>query len=474
MLEKAASLLLLLAMWFNSLTGSQVFKTPDDRQPSFDIAGGRIAQHIENSDPGNNISPAVQPGEDIHFKPYIITDYPAGQPASEMPVLMWTVPPGSVYFEIELLTDPPENPNGITTSTFGFHTSRQVYTSGYCIDLSTYPSDHLYWRVRGLDLHGNPVGVFSDAASLYIDHNLAYNLKPVSTTGYRAAHMPMPLYPVYAWIPIPGAASYEVEVTNVTPENPNGIYPSQFQIRLLPSTTITDCYDPQPLSTPGTYYWRVRGLDESGAPVGVFSDAEEFTVPGPYSGIDTGTLGDSITHGGGAISFSPACVEYSYQHYLAFPVVNLGMSGDTTATMVDRFEADVLPFRTKFLIIMGGTNSLRDYTPAGQVIKELAATRDKCIYYGIRPIFLTLPPINPDAIHEAFNEETAPDWQSQFAAVNEFIRRQDYYIDLEPYFVDDYGLLPSQYGIDGMHLDIEGKKMMAQIIDDNWARVTAP
>ena len=409
--------------------------------------------------------------ENTQNKPHSLVKYPASAPASDIPMLLWTVLPRAVYYEIELLSSPPENPNGISTSNYQVLFSREVFTNGYSVNLSTYPSNHLYWRVRALDYNGNPIGVFSDATEIYIDHTLPRNLKPLSNTGYKAANMPMPLYPVYSWIPIAGAATYEVELTSAPPENPNGIQPSRYRLRQNIVTTGSDCYDETPLFTPGTYYWRVRGLDKNGMAVGVYSDAEPFVVNhevGKYAG----TFGDSITHGGGAISYSPADVEYSFQTYLSFPTINLGKSGDTSESMINRFDADVLPYHSSFLIIMGGTNSLRGGVPASQVIKELGAIRDKCVVHGIRPIFLTLPPINPEAIQQVFNEETVPDWQREFATVNHFIRQQRYYIDLEPYFADSNHTLPLRYAADGLHFDIEGKKLMAQIINANWPTVT--
>jgi lysophospholipase L1-like esterase len=92
--------------------------------------------------------------------------------------------------------------------------------------------------------------------------------------------------------------------------------------------------------------------------------------------------------------------------------------------------------------------------------------------HGIRPIFLTLPPINPIAIDRAFQEETVPNWKLEFATVNNFIRRQHYYIELAPYFTNENGELPGYYAIDGLHLDIEGKKLMAQLINASWTKVT--
>ncbi|WP_378956424.1 GDSL-type esterase/lipase family protein [Pelosinus sp. sgz500959] len=404
-------------------------------------------------------------------KPIATTSYPQDAPAPSIPLLKWTIVPGAVYYEIEFLSSPAENPNDVKPSVYQISSSREVFTNAYSVDLTRYPGNHLYWRVRALNFADNPIGVFSDVAELFIDHTLPQVLKPISNTGYKEAKMPMPLYPVYSWIPIPGAVSYEVEVTTRPPENPNGIQPSKYQIRQQVIHGGSDCYDEEPLITPGTYYWRVRGLDNSGKPIGVYSDAEEFVVD-LAAGKYAATLGDSISHGGGAISYSPADLEYSFQTYLSFPTINLAKSGDTSETMLERFNNDVLPYHPKFLIIMGGSNSLRGGVPATQVIKELAAMRDKCLANGIRPIFLTLPPINPNGINQAFNEETVPDWQKQFADVNSFIRQQRYYIDLEPYFMDENHELPPHYATDGLHLDSEGKKLMGLIINSNWAKVT--
>lgn len=406
-----------------------------------------------------------------NVKPQPTSLYPIDTPAGDNSTLTWTVVPGAIYYEIEFLNSPPENPNGIVPSQFQVFASREVFTNGYNTDLSAFAETKLYWRVRALDYDGNPQGVFSDAVELNIDHSLRQPSKPLINTTFNIEGMATPLYPVYSWIPINGAASYEVEITTALPENPNGTSPSQYRIWRQEVVTGADCYDEQPRNIPGVYYWRVRGLNKDGEPVGVYSDAAPFVVDlskGNYSA----TFGDSITHGGGAISYSPSDWEYDYQTYLKFPTINLGKSGDTSESLVDRFDQDVLPYHPKYLIILGGTNSLRGGTPATQVIKDLSTIRDKCLFNGIRPIFLTLPPINPPAIDRAFNEETTQNWREQFDAVNVFIRQQRYYIDLDPYFCDADRELPNHYAIDGLHPDLEGKKLMAQIINVNWARVT--
>lgn len=412
-----------------------------------------------------------QPAIDFRLtKPIATVAYPPSAPASAKPMLTWSVVQGAVYYEIELLTQPPENPNGTEPSAYRYSFSREVFTHGYNPDLSNYPDSRLWWRVRALTYDGAPQGVFSDAQELNIDRNLQQPLKPLPTTEFNKRDMPPPLFPVYDWIPILGAVNYEVEVLSAPPENPNGTEPSQYRI-WSKEVTGFDCYDEQPRSVPGTYYWRVRGLDAAGRPVGVYSDVGSFFVD-LRRGSYVATFGDSITHGGGAVSYSPGDWDYSFQTYLDFPVVNLGKSGDTTETMVERFERDVMPFRPRFLIILGGTNSLRGGTPAEKVIEDLAKIRDRCLARGIRPIFLTLPPINPTAIKKVFSEETAENWREEFDKVNDFIRQQRYHIDLDPHMADAGRELPDYYAIDGLHPDIAGKKVMAQIINAYWPSVT--
>ena len=116
-----------------------------------------------------------------------------------------------------------------------------------------------------------------------------------------------------------------------------------------------EIYDDFPRT--GVYWWRVRCLDEDGNALGVWSEARRMEMP--VDGWETGLFGDSISHGGGRMSFSPSDALYNLVSYLDEPAVNLAQSGDTSRRMAERFEADVLPFRLRYLLIMGGTNSLR-------------------------------------------------------------------------------------------------------------------
>lgn len=387
-------------------------------------------------------------------------------PLTNGPLLTWTAVPGAVYYEIEFLSNPPENPNGTMPSKYRRQASREVFVRGYQPDLRAFAGQRLYWRVRALDLAGNSLGVYSDTGVTTVTAIEDQPSRPLIISDYAARNAVPLLYPVYEWIPIQGADTYEVELLRQPPENPNSAAPSRHRIWSGRARGFS-LYDEMPRLENGRYYYRVRGLGRTGEPVGLWSIAGTFDVDRSKAAY-VATFGDSITHGGGAVSYSPSDWEYSYQSYLKFPTYNLGRSSDTATTSLERFDRDVLPFRPKHLIIMTGTNSVRDGVPAENLIRDLTAIRDKCLLHGIRPIFLTLPPVNPAAIARVFNETTEPRWQESLLPVNDWIRRQPYHVDLYPHFADQQGLLPASLAIDGLHYDIAGKKLMAALINAHW------
>jgi lysophospholipase L1-like esterase len=422
------------------------------------LAGGFIFGATEAEVPADNNR---KPVSTVHFS--------RQAPASLKPVLRWIKVEGAVSYEIELFTEPPGDSNNLRTYPTRFFSTKSIYVNGFNVDLSAdFKGDTFYWRVRGLNIDGKPIGVFSDTETVYMDKEKDILQKPIPTSIFNQGTSSTLLYPVYAWIPIAGAEKYEVEILDAPPENPNGIAPSIHRIDSAIAVGF-DYYDEKPRISEKPFYWRVRGLDRNENPVGVYSDAGEFTV-NPKRHVAVATFGDSITHGGGGVSYSPADWEYSYQHYLDFPTVNLGKSGDTSQTMVERFERDVLPFRPQYLLILAGTNSLRGGIPAQSVIADLKELKTKCLANDIRPVFLTLPPINPDNIKKVFDEATAPDWQEQMRLVNDFIRTQEH-IDVAWDMEAPGGLLPTGLAVDGLHLDIPGKWKIAAAINANWARI---
>lgn len=373
-------------------------------------------------------------------------------------LIQWEKNLDAVRYELEVFAEDGGAFSGNNGTRQVLYHADHIYTKGRMLrerDLFEAMGKDIYWRVRAVDLDGRAVSNYSRPRRLIperalYDRNAPFPLPTPSDERGGAL-----LYPVYAFIGNPGAEIFEIEVTDRYPENPVGAHPSRYRI-YANQTELMDLYDEAPRI--GDYYWRVRGMDGKGAPVGGWSQPVHIHVA-PEEHWEVGIYGDSISHGGGHLSFSPSDLEYSYAHYLDFPAINLSYSGSTSEDMVDRFERDVLPFHLKYLLIMGGTNSLRGGTPPESVIRDLQAIQKKCMEHGIVPILLTLVPINPKCIERLFREGTVENWKQSFQEVNDFIRTQRHIDTAAPFRGMEE--MPEELSLDGLHGDWQAKRMMA-------------
>lgn len=408
-------------------------------------------------------------------KPVVTMHYTASHPAIGNPVLRWSRIDGAVGYEVQVLK-PNSKGDMIDKKTGCTYTlmmpSQTAYTTGYELTLPvSYMGQVFYWRVRGFDIDKHPISEYSDVEASHIDRFEPVTEKPTPMAFYNQGPCEVLLYPVYDWIAVPGAAKYELEILNNRPENPNGIELSVHRIDSYTPTNIHQ-YDQKSRVSDTPFYWRVRAMDTEGNPIGVYSDALPFlTSPKEEKGC-IAIFGDSISHGGGSISYSPTYWDFSYGNYLTFPTVNLAQSGDTSEMAVERFDRDVLPFQPSYLLILIGTNSLRAGVPSEDVIADLKTIKEKCLSHHIRPVFLTIPPLNPAHIKRAFDEPTADNWQTLIAEVNAYIRTQ-VHIDITPGMADEDGILKPELAVDGIHLDPPGKKMMGAAINNAWKQILA-
>ena len=402
--------------------------------------------------------------------PVSIYHYDANNPASLMPFLVWHTVPNAVCYELELLDAPPEVEGGIALSkSHSLFNTRKIYTNGYQADLREFKNAAaIYWRARALGLHHEPIGEFSQAEQIIFDETKPFPNCPIVNNFDLMDYLPQPIYHVFDWIPLHEAAKYEVEMLVHPPAVENDTEPSADGVWRMISNDVASCYDEYGRPYAGAYYWRVRALDENNRPIGTWSNSEKFIVEDYTGGVDVAILGDSISHGGGAVSYSPRALQYSYETYIDFPVVNLSRSGDTSRTTLERFNQDVLQVKPKNLIISTGANCLRDARiSAEDVIADLAGINKLCLQNDIRPIFLTLMPINPSNLQNAFHTPTDPDWYEKLQQINDYIKRQEFFIDLEPYFYDAQGTMNAELSIDGIHPDIRGKMLIGELISKN-------
>jgi lysophospholipase L1-like esterase len=386
------------------------------------------------------------------------TDSPGVREESKekLVLLTWQDDPESVRYEVEIFRGLPSDLDRNQPLEDHLYDNQRIYSNKVLVDLSQFPDgpEPLYWRVRPIDANWEGMGPFSSPMEV------RSTMKPVSRNApypnvYRPGNGSTLLYPVYSYAGNPGAVKYEVEVTSAYPENTEGTAPSKYRV-FSKITSLSNVYDDNPRI--GTFYWRVRGLDENGNAVGIWSMPEKVRT-NPEEHFDVGIYGDSITQGGGHLYHSPADMAYSYVTYLDFPAVNMGRSGDTTEMMEDRFDHDVLPFHVKYLLIMGGINDLRMGADPNKVIGHLEAIRKKCIEHHITPILLTIVPINPENIQKYYGDVTYSGWQESVKIVNDYIRSQPHIDTAAPFA--DYPVMPSELAMDGIHGDWNAKQMIA-------------
>ena len=390
-------------------------------------------------------------------------------PVSYSPVLEWTKDVNAVFYEVEFFSSVPFFLDAESESAAAIYRNRRVYQNRFNPPLQEFAADllgkhPLYWRVRSMDFDGKPLTPFSKPAELWTSPDIPPMNAPLPVTDYSGENGTVLLYPVYHWVQQAGAKRYEVALYHENPEVNENAQP--FAVLYA---DMSELYDPQPRPLPQGFYWRVLSFDADGNVMGTWSEPRYYKAS-PLDKWEVGVLGDSISHGGGHFSFGPADFEFSYLSYLHFPAINLSQSGDTVQMTRDRFERDVLPFRPHYLLIMTGSNSLRAGEDPQVVISCLKDIQRMCLENHIAPVFLTLPAINPENIQHIFKEETAPDWQQRFSVVNAYIRTQ-VHIDTAAALAAPDGKLPTIYGLDGLHPDAEGKKLMGEKINEAWPQV---
>ena len=363
-------------------------------------------------------------------------------------LLRWEPYNGAVRYEVRVLVRTAE----------GRMVEQQklsrVYTTGVHIPLTgLLPQDDLYWTVQPLGYDGTPIAAAS--APQPVSEARADPPAPVLTAEYdKMAYAP--LYPVYSWIPLSGQTHHEVEVYRRAADG-RDVFLHTLQ------AGEQDVYDDAPFTVPGHYVYRVRGVTTAGTPISDWSAGGTFDVV-PHTPI--AAIGDSITHGGGAITLPPSYTLYDWETYCTVPVKNLGHSGDTTADMLARFDRDVLPFAPRVLIIMGGVNDYRSGVYGAQTVRNLAALGEKCRAHGITPIFLTVTPIRPAWMTKRMTIMTPPsDWMDHRDYINDWVRQQEFSVDVSSMLADANGELEAAYTTDGLHPDYMGKKHIGQTVD---------
>lgn len=361
--------------------------------------------------------------------------------------LSWEISPRAVFYQVVILKSETDTPENIEVF------FNKVFNNGIEIDLSHTPNaQNFYYKVCPLNYEGMPIEKFSKLRPILSGEINTVSPKPIALMGENED---APLYPVYSWIPMLGEKNYEVEVYRKRDKN---------QLIHILRTTANSLYEKAGFTYPDEYFWRVRAISLTGEPTSDWSENIYFTVK---KDVKIAALGDSVTHGGGAISVPPSSPIYRYEAYAGVEIKNLGKSGDKTRDMLNRFEKDVLPFHPKILLIMGGVNDIREWVSPSVTINNLAAIRDKCAQNGITPVFVTTTPINPDLTWRALTRSDLPyDYGKRLKTINNWIMNQKYAIDVTSSLCGENLYLYPGLTTDGIHPDHVAKERIGKIITE--------
>ncbi|MBR1580029.1 MAG: SGNH/GDSL hydrolase family protein [Selenomonadaceae bacterium] len=352
--------------------------------------------------------------------------------------LSWKLVPGAVRYKVSF-------DNEVSTT----------YINGIELEVDNVSK---VFHVAALDINGRIIKPDIDVTQIETNP-----IAPRPTTEFEKMDYG-PLYPVYSWIPTFGADYYQIQVFK------NDELVRSYEAFKSGNDDAYDFYDEYPVNEGGDYYWRVRAMSHHGFAMSEWSERTDnvsFKVTSPNKVC---ALGDSITHGGGAVTVPPSMTIYNWETYCDVPVKNLGKSGDTTDVIVERFENDVLPFEPKVLIIMAGVNDYRGTIFGWHSVSNYRALVDKCNYYGITPVFITPTPVNAKLIKKSKFIELPPyDWQTHYQFLCDWIRKQPYHIDLTSAFEDDSSELRADLTSDGLHPDEEGKRIIGHAVEE-WLK----
>ena len=388
-------------------------------------------------------------------------------------LLMWENIPDAVMYEIRITSREIDH-NSLEPGSLlprAVFVKKNIFTPGLEINSASFkvPLNDLWWQIRAFDTNYNPISDFTKPKKIidnYIISSAPKHLYDLDTKPYCL------LYPVYSWIPVLGATSYEIEIlrTNLAPEE-NSTFSNLVRKYKVNGSISFNFYDEESYTKAETLWWRIRALDRENTYIGNWSKCSSFTIQ--TENINFAALGDSITHGGGAISNSPPEPLYDWTAHTNINIKNLAKSGNTSLDLVKRFDKDVLPFSPKVLIIMIGVNDIREGNSATEVISNLEIIRSKCNNNKIIPVFVTTTPINPELIIKVSGNNTSPSWQAEQNKINTWILSQKYSININHLLIDENGILKEFLASDGLHIDSEGKKLIGETIG-NYLKNTFP
>lgn len=157
--------------------------------------------------------------------------------------------------------------------------------------------------------------------------------------------------------------------------------------------------------------------------------------------------------------------------------VNRGLAGQGTAQMLLRFYQDVIALSPRVVILFPGLNDLgsgNGAVPQLDIQQNLSAMAQLAKASNIRVVFASLLPTDPNGTHPYVKSVSSENirelnrWMFQYSKDH-----GDTYADLwSPLGDAKYNLMP-QYSVDGVHINEEGYRVLAPVLEKRVAEALA-
>ena len=172
-------------------------------------------------------------------------------------------------------------------------------------------------------------------------------------------------------------------------------------------------------------------------------------------------LGDSITD-----FFNWYELFYDFSKISGQAVYNRGISGDTTDRLLERLNENVLNIEPKNIVLLIGTNDIGRELPLSMSVENVSKIIEntKKVCPDINFILQAVYPINR-GMRDKFEKRS----NEKIDIMNkEFIKLSEKYdcvwLDITDKLKDETGNLKKEYTYDGLHLNINAYKIVAENI----------
>ncbi len=148
-------------------------------------------------------------------------------------------------------------------------------------------------------------------------------------------------------------------------------------------------------------------------------------------------------------------------------IVGRGISGQTTAQMLVRFQADVLALKPRRVQIMAGTNDVAgNLGPTSETgwQNNIKSMVELARAHGIEPVLASIPPADhfgwKPGMKPAAQIQRLNAWLRDYAQKNGLV-----YVDYYAVLVGEGGALKPALGEDGVHPNAAGYAVMRPLLD---------